>query len=333
MDLAKEGYGIEDPQQVIALSSMMTYKKENAKQMAIEILESEENLDETILKSLINSAGRGHASLSTSAGLWILFTNSSKFVDSLFTSAIFSSSLMPSGRRIGVSLENIIAPASIANADEKIKESYHRSSSGNIKLYEELLEKGISKDEASKILQYGMKGGGFIFLPLETILSYKEEFEAEKKWVPDEGIGFINQIEEKLNELGMNILYHARDLAPRNIYPNPNIFKDPERQTIVSSFQPIDKNTELLSLDLPFFDSQMYRNLQDNLIYLKAKTNSILSDPERIKRSWKDLSRSRRNITKEFQYAVSCSMFSNIAWRVWGELKRHRTIPQQVESI
>lgn len=329
MDLTNEGYNILNPQQVIALSSMMTYKDQNAKEMALELMRAEKNLDEKITSSLMNSAARGHASLSTSAGIWILFTGSSKFVDSLFTSAIYSSSLMPSGRRIGVGIENIVAPEAIANASESIKKLYFDSSVKNINLYDKLIEKKIPKDEASKILQYGTDGGGFIFLPLETIIGYKKEFEIEKGWVPDEGPEFIRQMEEKVKEIGMDILYHARDFSGRNVYPSPNIFKNPERKTIVSSFGFEHRIPEIEEniLEKPFED------LEEELKSLYKLTKKTFESPENVRAGWENLLMERFKISKEFRNAVAYSVYSNIPWRVWGEVKRHRTVDQQAEPI
>src|SRR3989344_3160377 len=238
-----------DPQGVIAMASRMTYKSGSAKDIALDAvnnlkeeikkeLEKEnkiispaeleikvsESFDETIRTSLINSAGRGHASLSTSTGIWCLFTESSKLVDSMFTGANFSSSLMPSGRRIPVNVESIVAPKSIMNASSDIQKKYFETSKNNIKFYEYLVDNKLVKmEEAAKITQYGIKGGGFIFLPLETIIGYKHEFEIEKDWTPEEGHKFITQIEGQLEELGMDILYWARNYAPRNTINYPNI--------------------------------------------------------------------------------------------------------------
>ena len=64
-------------------------------------------------------------------------------------------------------------------------------------------------------------------------------------------MSFIEKLEERLDELGMDILYWARDFAPRNTTPYPNIFTDPFKPSFVNDL--INKNgvieKPIISLD------------------------------------------------------------------------------------
>jgi len=331
LDLSKEGYEDLTPQQVIAFSSMMTYKSKNAKEMAIEVLKSEQDLDQKVINSIINSAGRGHASLSTSAALWCLFTGSSKYVDSLFTGAIFSSSLMPSSRRIPVNIESILTPESVIKSSPEIQKIYYETSKSNIEFFEYLVTQGVKLEEAAKITQYGITGGGFIFLPLETIIAYKKEFELEKDFVPKEGFDFISKIEAQLKELGMDILYWSRNFAPRNTLPYPNVFTDPKKNSFINDFKKMNFFQEKPRVFRDYFYET--KNFENELINLYSLEQEIKSKPELVLEKWPDLLNLRRDIEKRYSNVISFSLFSNISFRVWGEAKRHRTLEQSVESV
>ena len=230
------------PEEVIAFSSMMTYKDKSAKEMALDIINSGKDIKAAAIKSLKGSAKRGHASLSTSAGIWCLVSGVSKFFDSLFTGAIYSSSLMPSSRRIPISLENIVAPDGIINASNEAKQLYHGVSSENIRFYMEIEDKLVKREDAAKITQYGIAGGGFIQVQLETLLAYQKEFEIEKEFIPKEGPDFVNHLKSKLSSIGMSTLYDFREHAQRGTLPYPNLFKDPKKKNIIDTVRVCNKS-------------------------------------------------------------------------------------------
>lgn len=353
------GNGMElTPQDLIAAASWMTFKEGDVEELVLEAIKSIENevekelekngelkdisletktgkinegFKKKIRNSLVNSAGRGHASLSTTPGIWGYFKGSSKFVDSMFTGAVFSSSLMPSGRRIPVDVENILAPESIMNAPNNIKHIYFETSKRNIGLYEELLDKRVDKQEAAKITQYGISGGGLIYLPLETIIGYKHEFNIEGKWIPKEGYDFINQIEGQLKELGMDILYYARDGAPRNTFNYPNIFTNPDKGSLVKSMKDRYKDVKKPHLENHYFN--ICNDFIKDLERSKEFSQEIIESKESVKERWKELLCCRKDLIKRYNSAFSFFSFSDVSWRVWGEIKRHRTLEQSVESV
>jgi len=319
------------PEELIAFSSMMTYKDKSAKDMIIDVINSEKNIGEVVMKSLKNSVRRGHASMSTSAGMWLLFNGTSKYLDSLFTGAIFSSSLMPSSRRIPVNLENIVAPESIMNADENTKEIYEGVSSNNIKFYMEIENKAVPREDAAKITQYGIAGGGFIFLPLETVLSAENEFISQGRWTPKEAFDIIKIIEDKIGEIKAYDLYKLREDADRFTYPHLNIFIDPNEHTGINDEQ-IKYGFPIKPLvQLKYANDSL--SLEKRLKLLFSLREEITQSPELVKQKSKELLRSRNKIISAYKSVLRVSSLSNPSWRVWGEIKRHRTLEQSVDSI
>ncbi len=333
LDLTEHGHGILTPQQVIAMASQITYKDKDAEEMALEVLSSDKDFNRTIKKSIMNSAGRGHASLTTSAYITVLIRNSSKIIDSALTGIVFGSSLMPSSRRIPVHLDNIVLPKSIVNADPELIALYINTSRENIILHERLLDKEISTQDAAKITQYGIAGGGFMVLPLESILSYRRELEIEKDFIPQEIHDFVEKIEEGLRELGMDWLYSARHHSPRNTYPYPHPFTDPEKSSLISDLQELHgiPKEPIVGVNLPYVDlSESFLHQIKEFLEFQEE---VFQSEESIIENWKELELRRSELGKRYEGSLFATSFANISWRVWGEVKRHRTLEQQVESI
>lgn len=329
LDLGHEG--ILTPDQVVAFASKMTYKDKTAKEMALEMLNSGEDVIKETSNSL-RAVKRGHASISTSAALWVLVSGTSKFIDSGFTGAVYSSSLMPSGRRIPPTLENIVVPEGIMNASDETKAIYMDSSSENIIFYNDLITSSqIKKEDAAKITQYGIAGSGFMLIPLETLFGYKKEFQNNGKWVPKECNDVVRTIEDKLISIGMNQLYENRSAAPRNTLAYPSIFKNPDKESITNHFECIygipDEPKVILN---KFYGTISFRQ---DLIKLDALREEITKDPETVKSQWRTLLDARYDIISRYNGSLIFESFSSPSWRVWGEVKRHRTVNQNVESI
>ncbi len=217
-------------QEIMALSALLSFKGKSVRSLFREIKKQEKDLKQTVKSILLNSSLKGHASMATTPVLTISFQGS-KFLDSMLTGIVFSSSLMASGRRTGASAEDIVFPKLIYK-NKQAKKIYQETSKANIEFFQSLLDRGVRKDEASKILQYGMVGVGIISLSLESLISFKREYENEKEWMPEEAGLFLEQIEKKLKKLGLDFLWATREVAPRNLYPYPNIFKDPKEDYI-----------------------------------------------------------------------------------------------------
>jgi len=92
---------------------------------------------------------------------------------------------MASGRRTDTVPEDIVYPEAIAGNRESLN-IYRAAAEKCIETLNRLLGQGINKDEASKILQYGIYGTGIIQLPVESLVSLRREYEAEKEWMPED---------------------------------------------------------------------------------------------------------------------------------------------------
>jgi hypothetical protein len=321
--------GILNPQEIAAFSALLTFKGKSIKNLLKDTLKKGENLKERIGKILQSSSLRGHASIATTPSLCLNYEGS-KFLDSALTGIIFSSSLVSSGRRTETTERDIVFPNRIFS-NRKARKIYRETSEKIIKFFNFLLSRGIQKDEASKILQYGIYGTGIINLPLETIVGLKREYLAEKIWMPEEIGILLKKIEENLEKLGIDWLYATREAAPRNVYPYPNIFKDPKKSNLVRELiakEKLPEGAKLLSLDI-----QITPDLKKKLEELERKTREIFSSLEKIKKYWLELINLRQQIFRDYNLTLRFKVLSSIPWRVWGEKKRHRTCPQIIESI
>jgi len=321
--------GVLNPQQIVSLSSLATFKGRSIKKLLKEIEEKGQNLDERIKLILQRSSLRGHASIATTPSLCLNYEGS-KFLDSALTGIYFSSSLVSSGRRTETTEKDIVFPDRIFQ-NKKAKKIYEGTSARIIKFFNFLLSQGIQKDEASKILQYGIYGTGVIQLPIETIIGLKREYLAEKDWMPEETGFLLKKIEKETKKLGVDLLYSTRAAAPRNVYPYPNIFKDPQKSNLTRELRKSEKlidGSKIVSLD-----TSITPELKNKLARLEKKKKEAFSSPIKIKKEWLNFLVSLQEVLRDYNSALRIKVLSSVPWRVWGEKKRHRTCPQIIESI
>ena len=327
--LLKDRSGVLNPQEIVALSALLTFKGRSIKKLFRDIEKKGESVDEKIKTILQRSSLRGHASIATTPSLCLTFEGS-KFLDSALTGIYFSSSLVSSGRRTGTTENDIVFPDKIFS-NKKTKKIYQETSGKIIRFFNYLLSQKIQKDEASKILQYGIYGTGIVQLPVETIVGLKREYQREKEWMPEELGILLKKIEKAAKELGINWLYPARVAAPRNVYPYPNIFKNPENSNFTRELRKkirLEGNSKLVSMDI-LITSELKKKLLD----LEREIKDTSSSFNKIKRNWQRLLDLRQEILRDYNSALRIKVLSSIPWRVWGEKKRHRTCPQIIESI
>jgi len=325
----KDKTGVLNPQEIVALSALLTFKGKSIKKLFKEIEEKSENLDKRIKLILQRSSLRGHASITTTPSLCLTYEGS-KFLDSALTGIYFSSSLVSSGRRTGTTEKDIVFPNKIFS-NKKAKKIYQTTSEKIIIFFNYLLSGGIPKDEASKILQYGIYGTGIIQLPIETIIGLKREYERESDWLPDELGLFLKKIEKGARRLGIDWLYSTREAAPRNVYPYPDIFKNPNETNLVRDLRrkvKLEGNSKIVSIDI-LITSELKKKLQN----LEKEIKSTFISLNKIKKNWQRLLDLRQEIFRDYNSALRIKVLSSIPWRVWGEKKRHRTCPQIIESI
>ncbi len=314
------------PQKIVGLSAILTYKGLSLDAIYQKLKKKGENIDKKIQFLLRESSLRGHASLATTPVFCFQFEGS-KFLDSALTGLVFSSSLMASGRRINTRFDDVISPEEIYQKKEA-KKIYEKTLKDLISFFDYLLDKGVKKDEASKILPYGIYGTGIIQMSVESTISLKKEYEKEKDWMPEEVGILLKKIEEISKKEGFNWLYATRICAPKEIYPFPNIFKDPKKENIVRALRKKNLKSKIISFEANFTKDFIKRIKS----YLK-KRKEIFKSLEKIKKEWVFLLREREDIVRDYNLAFKIKILSSVPWRVWGEKKRHRTCPMIVESI
>lgn len=327
--LLKDKGGVLSPQEIVALSGLATFKGRHIKKLVKEIKKKGGGLEKTIKGILLKSSLIGHASIATTPSLCLTYEGS-KFLDSVLTGIVFSSSMVSSGRRTDTTEKDIIFPNKIF-LNKKARKIYKEISERIIKFFNFLLSQGVPKDETSKILQYGIYGTGIIQLPLESIVGLKREYLTEKEWMPEETAILLKKIEKATKKIGVDWIYTTREIAPRNIYPYPNIFKDPATFNIVRELRgkiKLPEGTKLISMDI-----LITPNLKKELTELGKITEKTFCSFKQIKKNWINLLVLRQKIFRDYNEALRFKVLSTIPWRVWGEKKRHRTVPQIIESI
>lgn len=327
--LLKDRGGVLNPQEIVAFSALLTFKGKSVQALLRETVEKGQEIKEKIKNILRKSSLKGHASMATTPTLCFSY-EASKFLDSGLTGMVFASALMASGRRTDTKIDDIVYPTAIFKS-KKAQKIYKEVSEKNINFVNWLLSRGVQKDEASKMLQYGIYGTGIIQFPVESIISLKREYEAEKKWMPEE-IGFLlNKIKKELKKLGVDLLYISRLVAPRNTYPYPHIFRDPGNSNLIRDLRKNRKMKDVFQIISS--DFIVSSELKKRLAKLKNEINKVVKNKDALKKNWLRLISMRQQITRDYSLSANIKILSSVAWRVWGDKKRHRTVPMIVESV
>jgi len=323
----KDETGVLNPQEIVALSALLTFKGKSVQYLLKETIEKGQNINEKIKNILRKSSLKGHASMATTPTLCFSY-EASKFLDSGLTGMVFASALMASGRRTDTKISDIVYPTTVLKS-KKAQKIYKETSEKNINFLNQLLAGGVQKDEASKILQYGIYGTGIIQFPIESIVSLKREYEQEKEWMPEE-IGFlVEKIEKELKKLGVDLLYTTRVAAPRNTYPYPHIFKNPKETNLIRDLGGQSRDLfRIISAD--FLATP---GLKKRLNEFKNELKTAIKSKNSLKKKWLGLISLRQQIARDYNLAANVKILSSVAWRVWGDKKRHRTVPMIVESV
>lgn len=325
----KDETGVLNPQEIVALSALLTFKGKSIQNLLKESKGKGQNLNEKIKNILRRSSLKGHASMATTPVLCFSY-EASKFLDSALTGMVFASALMASGRRTDTKVNDIVYPTTILK-NKKPKTIYKEASEKNINFFNWLLAQSVPKDEASKMLQYGIYGTGIIQLSVESLVSFKREYEIEKKWFPEEISLLLNKIEKELKKFGVDLLYITRLIAPRNTYHYPHIFKDPRKSNLVRDLMRNKKNQDAFQIVSSIFFPTP--ELRRKLTRLKQEIKKAVKSKNAIKKKWLELILFRQQIARDYNLAANIKILSSVAWRVWGDKKRHRTVPQIVESV
>jgi hypothetical protein len=337
-----EGFTI-GPTDIIASAARMTYKDVTALETIIDTMQEEGDVKKETQRGIMASVRRGHASATTSSGIWVGMSGVSKLIDSMFTGGSFVSALAPSGRRIPVTVDNIMATQAIA-ADTASSRVFERNQRELIELYEASIEAGVPKQEAAKITPYGLSGGLFAYLPLESIVAFKNAFEANADWIPQEGHQVIEALEGVMKDIDADLLYHARVEAARNTGTSPSIFTNPNNPTLAGITRKVlspvhtgrqkDVQRADVVIDALYHpESKLGMALVEDIARIEGMKKEILSDPDTLSNNWKKLLLARNDFATNWTGIVNVDTATTPSWRVWGEVKRHRTMPQQVQSV
>jgi hypothetical protein len=278
----KDKTGVLNPQEIVALSALLTFKGKSVQTLLRETIKRGQDINEKNKNILRRSSLKGHASMATTPALCFSY-EASKFLDSGLTGMIFASALMASGRRTDTTVNDIVYPTTIFK-NKKAQKIYKETSEKNINFVNWLLSQGIQKDEASKMLQYGIYGTGIIQFPIESLISLRREYDAEKKWMPEE-IGFLlNQIERELKKFGIDLLYATRVAAPRNTYPYPHIFKDPKETNLIRDLKKKKKMKDVFQIISS--DFVITPGLKKRLAQLKTEIKKTVKNKTVLKKNW-----------------------------------------------
>lgn len=326
----KDETGYLKPQDIVALSALMTFKGKSVKDLYTQAKEKGQDIDEKVKTIIRKSSLRGHASIATTPAICFTY-EASKFIDSLMTGMVFSSSLMASGRRTDTTVQDIVYPTGI-NKNKEAKAIYKKASQENINFLNLMLSKGIGKDDASKVLQYGIYGTGIIAYPIESIVSFKKEIESQGDWMPEEAKMMVKIIEKKLKEYGVDLVYASRELAARNVMPFPNIFKDPAKSNMARELVKKDGLPEDL-IKIQDFCATITPGLEKAAGEIYKASKEMAADKNAIKKEWRKLLAMRHDLLRDYNNALNLKVLSSVSWRVWSEKKRHRTTPITADSL
>ncbi len=316
------------PDELDHAAGLIAFKGENILREVIGLKQQGELDPKKVRGSLIKSVGSGHASLATTPGMWVEIREGSKLVDSIFTGAVFLSALMPSGRRVPIDPENIVVPRGIHNNSEAEK-LYLRESEANVRAYEKLIKVKVPKQEATKIVQYGLSGGGFMFMPLETLRHFIDEVEFNRL-IPQEGREIVDKLRRFAHEHGIGITLESRVQAPRTGCVNAGIFHD----RVNEAQELIELNAEALYQPILIDTMHTPSPKREKRIqtWLKRR-EEIFKSPIQTQKQWGNLLKELDDIVVDYNNSARVKTLVNTPWRVLGEVKRHRTLDQTTEGV
>ena len=160
----------------------------------------------------------------------------------------------------------------------------------------------VGADKARKILPIGFISRGFFNFPLQLLIGSLKEVENEN--IPKEIQLILAKIERKIKKIG-EVYEAAKSLPYDTTYPHPNLFSE--------------KKLEVRKFKLKILSKEKFKPVKIR----------ILPEEKKIRKNCK--------LWKEFVNSVQNNLIVKIETRVslaaWNEIKRHRTVRQDVESI
>jgi len=263
------------------------------------------NLDKKSVENFhMGSTRRGHASLTTSINFYF-WIEGSKVSDFYFSNFPFGSYLISSTRRIRLNEDLITIPDSIIEFG--FEEEYRNTCKKLLNLYQKLFE-NYGADIARKLLPLSIKMHGFFSFPLQTIIGIVKDCEKRNEIYPKEIIEIGKMIKKFAVEKAPLSTNAAEKLPYDNSYYKPNIF-----------------NGDFYCEDYKFEKIYAENDFDEIIKKHYEKLKKIETIDERSE-EWKRFVMKIKDLTL-FSHSDKISL------ACFTDLKRHRTMKQNVENI
>ena len=293
-------YGELGPREILALGGFGTVLPKDFLQIYEEF--PPEEIDRRVKDILHGAVARGYASITTSTALLFL-VRGSRILDLFTTSFPFGSYMVLSQRYV---------PAERPEVPRGVDGSVRDLLREEIRVYRELLDLGIAREEARGVLGLGTPSHFLAVFPVETAANLI-------RWGGEhpEIEGFLRRMEEEVLNSDVAEVFRATINAPTMGGPFPHPFhrrrlEAPEEISVVS-----------YSWDGKKKGVREYRRVMEH----------IRKNPPR---TWREAVENTHKLSKiafshinEFWVSFS----GRIPLTTFNELKRHRTIPLEVEGI
>jgi hypothetical protein len=165
-------------------------------------------------------------------------------------------------------------------------------------------------------------------MPLETLVYFSKLAESNPEDMPLEGREIIAQLEKLVHQNGMGVVYESRKNAPRASNVNPNIFH--HRVTFAEE---LANEVDIEEIQGPIITYEHDSGSEERAGRIKEYLKNRIRLFETPGENWEKSLRELENIVADYHDSVSVQTLVNTPWRVWGEVKRHRTLKQNSQSI
>lgn len=290
------------PDVFIAVEGVGTFEGVSVERKIQSLLLAGKDPAKTAAKVHRESTQRGHASITTSLSFQLEVRECSRALSMLLVAPPFGSYLQESQRRASITHSSLKTPPFTSKHHIKIfEETAHRLVDG----YKQLIENGVTLEDARYVLPLCTKTSLFISCSLETYVSFIQHSNLGE-YLPHE----VSEFAEKFYSLAKNVapmMVEARLMVkhPLVSYPFPNPFKpsDPFFTKLLEG-----KN----------FDEPLLLHLQ-NLLPDKLFHDVFAANVKELV-----------DTVNPLINAVTLEPLSLVAYH---QAIRHRTVPTAVESI
>ena len=223
--------------EIISFRQALVERGMDFRELENDILKTATKTKKPISEITFNKTATGIGSGHSMGGLSgvVLGLHGTKMIDSGLTGLVASRSLVTSGRRRDVKVEDIVVPESIAKREELLNEylEISRDAFKESNDFKERFGKSQGIETFNKALPYNNPADLFIVLPLDTMATLAFEVKQDKlnpngPFLPREIYTLVEKFPEITEENGMGTMYKQRIQVPRDTYFHYNVFKDPD---------------------------------------------------------------------------------------------------------